>query len=380
MIEQKKIPTSERLHYLKRYVSGAVKDVIEGFFLLSTDTAYAEAKTTLDKRYEDPFVIANAFRDKLEKWPKIPPKDGTGLQKIADFLQQCSVAMQTIKSLSILNDDRENRKLLTKLPDWIVARWGRNTTHWKETKGEYPPFKNFDEFIAQEAKIACDPLTSIQSLRGSSSQVFQKTRYKQDKNIFESRSFLSEANETDQKGLSVSGKTNCELCKKSHDLDQCRIFLAKSLTERKTFIKEKGLCFACLQSNHISRKCKHRKKCKVCAKFHPTSLHGDTGQETQPKHVEGSGASTTQRADEGKPQQIVQKGNAGAVSLNNQSKLSKCSAIVPVYVSHCDDPSKEILVYTLLDTQSDTKFILEKTCTELEVKGTDVTFYNVRNR
>ena len=372
LIEQKKIPTSERLHYLKRYVSGAVKDVIEGFFLLSTDTAYAEAKTTLDKRYGDPFVIANAFRDKLEKWPKIPPKDGTGLQKFADFLQQCSVAMQTIKSLSILNDDRENRKLLTKLPDWIVARWGRNATHWKETKGEYPPFKNFAEFIAQEAKIACDPLTSIQSLRGSSSQVFQKTGYKQDKKSFESRSFLSEANETDQKGLSVSGKTNCELCKKSHDLDQCRIFLAKSLTERKTFIKEKGLCFACLQSNHISRKCKHRKKCKVCAKFHPTSLHGDTGQETQPKQVEGSGASTSQRADEGKPPQIIQKGFAGAVSLNNQSKLSKCSAIVPVYVSHCDDPSKEILVYALLDTQSDTTFILEKTCTELGVKGTEV--------
>ena len=280
--------------------------------------------------------------------------------------------MQTIKSLSILNDDRENRKLLTKLPDWIVARWGRNATHWKETKGEYPPFKNFAEFIAQEAKIACDPLTSIQSLRGSSSQVFQKTGYKQDKKSLESRSFLSEANITDKKGLSVSGKTYCELCKKSHDLDQCRIFLAKSLKKRKTFIKEKGLCFACLQSNHISRKCKHRKKCKVCAKFHPTSLHGDTGQETQPKHVEGSGASTSRRADEGKPQQIVQNGYAGAVSLNNQSTLSKCSAIVPVYVSHCDDPSKEILVYALLDTQSDTTFILEKTCDELGVKGREV--------
>ena len=90
------------------------------------------------------------------------------------------------------------------------------------------------------------------------------------------------------------------------------------------------------------------------------------------KHVEGSGASTSQRADEGKPQQIVQKGYADAVSLNNQSKLSKCSAMVPVYVSHCDDPSKEILVYALLDTQSDTTFILEKTCNELGLKGTEV--------
>ena len=135
-----------------------------------------------------------------------------------------------------------------------MARWGRNATHWKETKGEYPPFKNFAEFIAQEAKIACDPLTSIQSLRGSSSQVFQKTGYKQDKKSFESRSLLSEVNETDQKGLSVSGKTNCELCKKSHDLDQCRIFLAKSLTERKDIYKRKRSLFRLLtKQSHLQK-------------------------------------------------------------------------------------------------------------------------------
>ena len=137
LIEQKKIPISERLHYLKRYISGSVKDVIEGYFLLSTDTAYEEAKETLDKRYGDPFIIANAFRDKLERWPRILPKDGTGLRKFADFLQQCQIAMQTTKSLSVLDDERENRKLLAKLPDWIVSRWGRTATKWKDTKKEY---------------------------------------------------------------------------------------------------------------------------------------------------------------------------------------------------------------------------------------------------
>ncbi len=89
--------------------------------LLSSDEAYEEAKSTLDSRYDDPFVIANAFRDKLEKWPKVSPRDGTGLRKFADFLQQCHIAMQTIGSLSVLNDDRENRKLLTKLPDWMIS-------------------------------------------------------------------------------------------------------------------------------------------------------------------------------------------------------------------------------------------------------------------
>ena len=51
-----------------------MRDVIEGFFLLPSEKAYEEAKKTFDKRYGDPFVISNAFRDKLDKWPKIPPE------------------------------------------------------------------------------------------------------------------------------------------------------------------------------------------------------------------------------------------------------------------------------------------------------------------
>jgi hypothetical protein len=46
---------------------------------------------------------------------------------------------------------------------------------------------------------------------------------------------------------------------------------------------------------------------------------------------------------------------------------SKSSMIVPVYVSHGDDSVNEVLVYALLDTQSDTSFVLEDTCEKLKV-------------
>ena len=39
----------------------------------------------------------------------------------------------------------------------------------------------------------------------------------------------------------------------------------------------------------------------------------------------------------------------------------KSSMIVPVWVSHEKTPEKEILTYALLDTQSDTSFILDDT-------------------
>ena len=85
-----------------------------------TEDAFQEAKALLQKRYGDPFVVANAFRDKLEAWPKIANRDGLALRKLSDFLRQCDTAMRTIDSLKILNDERENKKLLMKLPDWVV--------------------------------------------------------------------------------------------------------------------------------------------------------------------------------------------------------------------------------------------------------------------
>ena len=140
LIEQRQIPPSERIHYLKKYIGGNVKDVIENYFLVATPDSYNEAKALLDQRYGDSFVIATAFRDKLEKWPKIASRDGVGLQKFADFLRQCYTAMQAIGNLDVLNDSRENRKILAKLPDWIVTRWGRTVTQRKEEANQYPPF------------------------------------------------------------------------------------------------------------------------------------------------------------------------------------------------------------------------------------------------
>ena len=78
----------------------------------------------LKKRYGDPFAVATSTcRKKLESWPRIHPNDGAGLRKYSDFLVQCEKIMERIGSLRILNDDQENRKLVSKLPRWASNRW-----------------------------------------------------------------------------------------------------------------------------------------------------------------------------------------------------------------------------------------------------------------
>ena len=122
LIEHRKIPANEKMHYLKKYLGGQVREVVEQYFLLSSDDDYEEAKSLLDDRFGNSFVVANAYREKLDKWPKINVRDGTDLQKLADFLRQCHTAAESIGHMSILNDEMQNRKLLIKLPDWLVTR------------------------------------------------------------------------------------------------------------------------------------------------------------------------------------------------------------------------------------------------------------------
>ena len=95
-----------------------------------------------------------------------------------DFLKQCLTTMQKISSLSILNDSHENGKMLSKLPEWLINRWNRIVVQRKEQQSEFLPFKDFVEFLGKEANIACDPTTSLQSLKVPYSTDMQQPKAK----------------------------------------------------------------------------------------------------------------------------------------------------------------------------------------------------------
>ena len=140
---------------------------IEGYFLLNTEEAYETAWTVLKQRYGNQFTVARSFREKLHHWPKIHPKDSSGLREFADFLKGCESAMLHIRDLQILNDCQENQKILHKLPDWLTSRWNRKVAEIEEETGQFPDFSIFVSFVTREAKIACNPVTSLHALKSS---------------------------------------------------------------------------------------------------------------------------------------------------------------------------------------------------------------------
>ena len=121
LIERKNVPTAEKIFFLQRYIGGAAKEAIEGYFLSQTEEAYQAAWDLLEERYGNLFIIAKAYRDKLQGWAKITHKDGGELRKYVDFLRSCESAMTLNPHLNILNDAMENQRLVSKLPDGLIG-------------------------------------------------------------------------------------------------------------------------------------------------------------------------------------------------------------------------------------------------------------------
>ncbi|XP_070180319.1 uncharacterized protein [Littorina saxatilis] len=160
LIENKRVPPEERIHFLKRYLGGPAKEAVSGFFMLRSKDAYQRARDILEQRFGNSYVISEAFRSKLDAWPKVHNKDKSGLRNLSDFLLQCQAAAAEVEDMKFLDDMREIKKITAKLPDWMVHTWNRKIAKSKRDKGRYPNFQEFASFVSEESEILNDPILS----------------------------------------------------------------------------------------------------------------------------------------------------------------------------------------------------------------------------
>lgn len=368
LIERKNIPVSEKIYYLRKYVGGPARKAIESYFLLGTDTAYHAAWDILEERYGSSFVIAKAFRDKLSLWPKIGTKDSAELREFSDFLRGCEAAMLQIKSLEVLNDCSENQRILCKLPDWLTARWNRKVIEIEEQCGSFPTFSNFVAFVSREAKIACNPVTSLHALKANDSE---KVKPPKARNVG-AKTLASNAEEEPD-------VRTCVFCEKAnHSIQTCRKFMEKAITERVKFVQAKRLCFGCLSFGHHSKKCEKRSICNTCKGKHPTCLHEERDKESRKNKNSDKEYKDTKEIKESKEtkqtKEQVKETQSEAISNRVIQKQSSdlTSTIVPVWLSTASNPAQEILIYALLDSQSDTTFVLQEKADVLDTEKRDV--------
>lgn len=359
LIDQKPIQTSEKMFYLKTYLSGDALKAVEGFFYRTSEDAYHAAWKVLQERYGNPFTVQKAFRDKLAKWPKISSSDPRALRDFADFLQGCAEAIPHVKGLAILNDCEENQRLLKKLPDWIVRKWSRIIVEELDKSETYPDLACFTQFLNKEARIICNPITTsfFMATKDSDERPSRKAR------ALNTSSQEQDHSEKTQEASSYRVKPSCISCDdETHSIGRCPTFALKTMEEKKAFIHENRLCFGCLRKGHITKECKRRFTCSTCHRRHPTCLHEERYQRTEEEGNNGVASNNSTSS-----QQVREVHTHAATQY-----VPATTSIVPVLLSSVQEPQKEILTYALLDTQSDSTFILEDLLDDLNVNSQPV--------
>lgn len=101
----------------------------------------------------------------------------------------------------------------------------------------FPPFAEFVSFVAREANIACDPVTSLTFKNPSQGETTSAGRTVQERTK-RPVALVTGVKETSAT-TNLSANTQTDVClyceKKNHFLDDCKGFLEKSLDERKAF-------------------------------------------------------------------------------------------------------------------------------------------------
>ena len=357
LIEQKTSDPSERLYYLSKYTSGEAKDAIHTLISLGNQDAYDKAQKILADRYGNKFLVANAFRRKLERWPKIALNDGNAIRKFYDYLEQCRSAMTSISYMTFLNDPKENTLMLQKLPAQIAERWNTITTkRINEPDGEFPSFEEFTNFIGEEAKKACNPSSSYTAIYGKSKEPlaheksFRKPMQrtvlmtKHDNNNNESMK-----SEKATKNKKVEKSQICVYCKEKHNVDSCKEFMSLDVKKRNQFCVKNKVCTGCLKPGHTYYDCFYADICEVCRRYHPTILH----DEELRKKADAKYAQHNKITNK-----IINRYTSGNIN----------SMIVPVKITNKEN-NKSVNVYALLDEQSDACFIEENLLDNMNATG-----------
>ena len=394
-VDRPGIRPAERMHCLEKYTGGSAREAIEGFLTVYSDDSYRNAKELLDKRFGDRFVTTFAFRDKLELWPKISDRDPKALLKYSDFLKQVYSSLSTLNTVDVLNDSKENYKMLRVLPQFLVNKWaGKIADHREQHEDSYPDFKSFVDFVSRHAAIQNDPIIAkLNQKSGSQSQTVKSSSFSTKSSEVTSSSLVGTSTSSSVQPEKPKVK-ECLFCKSSsHYLDSCSDFQAKPFEDRRSFLFSNKLCLRCARPGHISNRCRVRVFCSVCKKGHVTSMHRSgegsaaslsTGVDSVPvsELSADSGAASSEVStvnSSGSTQSVTAsdgKGDSGSVhsfSVLSSSGSRMCSMILPVFVSSKSNPSHEVLVYAILDSQSDSCFISEKTASDLKISGSPTT-------
>lgn len=285
----------------------------------------------LEEEYGRPETIQTYLTSKLTDFPKLSNKDSKKLFDLVDLLSEVEAIKENpaySSLLSYFDTSAGINPILSKLPYNAQEKWVSEAVRYKKTHNVmFPPLSYFIQFVHRLAEVRNDPC--FETPIHASSSTFTKDSKQSPKPITCKKTEISP-------GANKDNVKVCPIHNTNHSLNDCKAFRAKTIVERKAFLKEKGLCFKCCGTvRHMAKDCKiESPTCGLCRGTHPTGLHID--------EVKGHGGERQEEAVTTKCTQMCGDGFKGR----------SCAKIVLVRVHPRGKPHLSRSMYAIVDDQS----------------------------
>ncbi|KAL0151744.1 hypothetical protein M9458_052970 [Cirrhinus mrigala] len=237
----------------------------------------------LKETYGTPEAVEHSLLKRIEEFPRISNRDNVRLRELGDILLELEYAKEGgyLPGLAYLDTSRGVNPILEKLPFSLQEKWISQGSKYKECNHvPYPPFTFFSQFIRSEAKTRNDPSFMISQAHYSGpTKTERPTRYNNKVPVSVRKTdVFSEAKAAPTGSVekrAMDPDRLCPLHNKPHALRKCRTFRSKPIEERKTYLREKNICFRCCGStNHRAKDCDKEIVCRECgSKTHTSALH-----------------------------------------------------------------------------------------------------------
>ncbi|XP_026005436.1 uncharacterized protein LOC113010547 [Astatotilapia calliptera] len=377
IIEGLKLTCNEELDLLTRWLGPQSSEQVRRIRAVHVNDPAAGLRMAwmrLEENYGSPEIIEKALLDKLERFPKISNRDPLNLRELGDLLRELGSAKLEgcLPGLAYLDTSRGINPIVEKLPYGLQEKWMTQGSAYKlQNQGQFPPFSFFTDFVCKEARTRNDPsfafssfgMTTVKPENSPKRYTHSRNHVSSSKTEITSTSAIKP---TESASSKLDVDRQCPIHKKPHPLKRCRGFRAKTLDERKTFLRDSGVCFRCCSSTeHVAKDCKTIIHCKECnSDKHVTALHpGPAPWAVKDPEDEHGG-----EEDEAASPDIISKCTEVCGIANNSRS---CSKICLIKVHPRGQPERSIKVYAVLDDQSNRSLARSKFFDLFGLKGSD---------
>ncbi|XP_071631892.1 uncharacterized protein [Temnothorax longispinosus] len=322
-----------RMHFLSSSLAGRALESIRSIPVTADN--FELVWKALESRYKNKRRLVEMHVSALYNLPSVSRESASELSELRD---KANRAITSLKNL-----DRSESDILSDMLMYSVTQRLDPATRkaWKLKGGDdarIPTFSELDRFLDSRAR-------ALEELHPAN--VDKQAR----------------AQKATSATASGASSISCPLCKASHFLHKCQVFLKKNPSQRLEAVKKANRCVNCLSDKHAVQLCQSKYSCRTCRKRHHSMLHVDSDTSTTKNTF------TAKDTPAAETTSVATASIHGAAPITTLFSSAKVSSMPPVLLATArvrvgfpsESPNgRTRVVRALLDQGSEMTFITER--------------------